>query len=58
MEKDLQQLKDEVTKLRNKNISHEDMGVQNNFIEAENIKNEITQRNTVDSKKGGNDVRF
>ncbi len=42
MEKDLQQLKDEVTKLRNKNISNEDMGIQNNYIEAENIKNEIT----------------
>ncbi len=42
MEKNLLQLKDEVTKLRNRNISYEDMGVQNNFLEAEKIKNEVT----------------
>jgi hypothetical protein len=39
MEKELQQLKEEVTKLRQRNISNEDMEVQNNFLEAENIKN-------------------
>ncbi len=42
MGKDLQQLKEEVTKLQNTNISYEDMGVQNNFLEAENIKNAVT----------------
>lgn len=42
MEKELQQLREEATKLCQNNVRHTDMSVQNNFDETEKIKNEIT----------------